>query len=338
MSQVANTLERIAGIINASEQVVLLQSDQPDLDSLASAAVLRAALHSRGIDASIVSPKPLKGADEALFGEVVQQHFPPGYDSVILFDTPQDFMIGNSLKSEEELFRDTPFVVIDHHKDMDSFDFADAKWIDPDRPAAVEMAIELVDYLDVPLDESMARHALLGYLYDTRKFMIDRVTSGTFHQVARLVALGVSIESVNREYDQAFALDRDAFRYKGRLIQQVRFYHDGQIAAYAIPRRVHKRFKAKGSLSEHLKYELQQGVAGVLVSVGFIEHQPKTTNVTIRANIPVARRAAEQFGGGGHDMAAGCRFKGQRPRTARSQLVPVIADLIDEYYEQDAAA
>lgn len=329
-----NELNKLTNIVKGSNHILLLQPDRPDIDSLGAALALKISFEATGKTATIYCPRPLKGAEEFLFGSYITDAVPK-FDSTLLVDTPNENQISVSLKNLKKQFKQKPFVIIDHHPEMEGWKFADLKIIEYTEPAAASLVFKIIRELNWEFNKESARAILLAYLYDTRKLMIPKVTPGTLRDVADILEIsGVSISDINREYDVAYGLDPETYRKKAKVIRKVKYYDEGKIAIYTINRRLSKWLKNRGSLSEYVKYELQQGVRGVLISVGISEGK-KVVGITMRANIPIANKVAEQFGGGGHALAAGARIFGVSARRARKMLAPVIKTEIERYTKEN---
>lgn len=327
-------LTKLEIIVSSAKHVLLLQPDHPDLDSLGAAVALKTAINKLGKEATIFCPKPLRGSNAYLFNEEVRDII-SDFDATILVDTPSEKMISISLANYKQEFKKHPFVVIDHHPEIEGhFKFADLKIIEEKEPAAASLVFKIITKLKWEVSKESGRALLLAYLYDTRKLMIGKVKADTLRDVAGILELSkVSIAEVNQEYDMAFGIKPETYKKKARLIRNVKYYKNHQIAVYSIPKRLNKWLRTRGSLSEFMKYELQT-LRGVLISVGLNEGKA-IVGITMRANIPIANKVAAEFGGGGHPLAAGARVKGvSSARKVRKMIVPVIEKEIEKYVKE----
>ncbi|MEX0668163.1 MAG: DHH family phosphoesterase [Candidatus Saccharimonadales bacterium] len=326
-------IKQLDNILLDSKHVVLLQPDNPDLDSLAAAVVMKLGLDSINVASTLVCVKELRGANKEIFGKYFTDEFPEHYDTVAIADTPDDKLIRTSLKVQGDSLKKKKFIVIDHHPEMaGAFNFADLKIIDDKAPAAAEIVYKIAKELGWQLDKEAARYVLLAYMYDSRKFTIDKVRPETFKIAAELLEYGINIADINYEYDQAFAIDPETYKAKNKLATRTKYYLDNQVAIYTTSKRLRKWLKTRGSISEYIKYELLS-VKGVKLSIGITDVGHNLFTVTMRAHIPVARKIAEEVGGGGHDLAAGGRLEARSAKDARDKLVSIADKYIKEYYE-----
>ncbi len=328
-------IKQLDNMLLDSHHVVLLQPDNPDLDSLASSVAIKLGLDSINVANTLVCLKQLRGANEELFGEYFVDEFPEEYDTVIVTDTNEEKLISQALKDQGPGLKKKNFIIIDHHPEIPgSFDFADLKIVDSNAPAAAEIVYRIAKELNWPIDKEFARLILLAYMYDTRKLMIDKISSEHLRTVGELLDYGINIADINYEYDQAFAIDKDTYRAKSKLAAKTKYYLDGRVAIFSTSKRLRKWLKTRGSISEYIKYELLT-VKDVKLSIGVTDVGHNLFTITMRAHIPVARKIAEEFGGGGHDLAAGCRIEARSLKQARNKLVKMADKYMDEYYSNE---
>lgn len=301
-------LRAAAQLAAAASDVSLVAHVHPDADALGSALALGLALRQRGavvrvsFGAPAQTPESLRGLDVADL-IVPPDQVPAQPELLVALDTASHERLG-SLADRVGTAR--AVLVIDHHTTNERF--GTHHLVDVCAEATAVLVLRLIDALEVPLDEPIARCLYAGLVTDTSCFR--RADPSTHAIAARLLAAGVDPEATTREL-----LDTHPFGWLPMLATVLGRAQLEPESAQGLGL-VHTTVRladAAGLRSEEIESVVdlvrttsEAEVAAVLKEIG-----PDRWSVSLRAKqcIDVSAAAAE-LGGGGHRLAAGLTADG----------------------------
>jgi phosphoesterase RecJ-like protein len=305
---VTDGIDEAAALLAAAQDVTLVAHVQPDADALGSALALGLALHQRGTTVRVSfgspeqTPESLRGLDVA--GLIVKPEQVPAQPQLLVaLDAASRGRLGCLADRVDTA---TAVLVIDHHATNEPFGTHHV--IDVNADATVVLVLELLDALEVPLGEPIARCLYAGLVSDTSCFR--RADPNTHAIAARLLAAGVNPETLTREL-----LDTHPFGWLPMLAavlgraqlepasaQGLGLVHTTvRLADAAALRR-----EEIESVVDLVRTTSEAEVAAVLKEV-----EPDRWSVSLRAKRCIdVSAAAAQFGGGGHRLAAGFTARG----------------------------
>ena len=199
MSVPESVWQQAAAAIQSSQRLLLLGHINPDADALGSALGIGIALHNAGKDVVVSfgdkpfvvarSLKTLPGQHLVVASDAVAGPF----DVVISFDVASKARLGIL----EHFADEAPiFICIDHHRSNGGMGTIDI--IDPDAEATAAMAMDLLDYLGLPLDKESASCLYAGLSTDTGSFKFVSATAHTHERAARLLEVGIEHHLIAR--------------------------------------------------------------------------------------------------------------------------------------------
>jgi bifunctional oligoribonuclease and PAP phosphatase NrnA len=193
---------------------------------------------------------------------------------------------------------------IDHH--TSAREFADVNWIDANASAVAQMVYQLGDALDVKISPDIATCLYAAVLTDTGSFCYEGTSDRTFSLAEDLVRCGADPVRIARNV--YFSNPTSKMRLLGCALSNL--HRDGPLAWMHI---THEDMVSTGALEEDceglVNYAL--AISGVELAAFFRELPDGRFRVSLRSkgSINVAD-VAEQFGGGGHECAAGLAITG----------------------------
>jgi len=328
--------QKIAEIIDRAQKIVILQADNPDGDSLASALALEQILGDMGKDpymyCAIDMPTHLKhmpGWDR------VQHELPAQFDASIVVDTSADSLfelLNNS--GHKGWVTSKPSIVLDHHATEATITWASVMCILP-LVATGELIYELALRLDWPLNVQTCEFLAVSILADSLGLTTDATTARSIHIIGELVERGVSIASLENRRRELNRKSADILRYKADLIDRIQYSADGRVATVDIPWDEIEKYSQEYNPSILVLDEMRL-VEGVDVAIAFKLYKDGKCTAKIRANYgkPIARELAEHFGGGGHPYASGFKITDGRPfDEVKSECIRVACELLDNLPE-----
>lgn len=255
--------------------------------------------------AIIVSPKEGRFKPE----DISYPELKPKYDLIIVLDTPDLQRLG-PIAEQADLFYETPVINIDHHPSNDYF--GRVNWIDLTATSTAEVLVALLESLGQGtnlLDADIATCLLTGITTDTGSFQNANTTPKSFTVAAQLVAAGARQQEIVRHIYKTKPLS--TLKLWGLALSHIQqnekqrfIYSTLSLADFAESKAV--EHESSGVIDDLLKSAdgsrfvmlLTEKQGGLHVSMRSLE---KEINLTA---------LAEQFGGGGHDMAAAFEIKG----------------------------
>ncbi|TAK89704.1 hypothetical protein EPO04_01195 [Patescibacteria group bacterium] len=335
MSQLASAIKQLGELIDEAKTILVLQPEKPDTDSLTTSLALEQILGDRGKQVLMYCQdevpayiRHFAGADRVL------EEFPTKFDLTILVDTGGPSMLARTLEKHQAQLTKKPFAVVDHHPTREAMPFEVVEVIDAKATSTCELVFELSKQLGYKVNAEAASLMVPGILADTRNLSIQTVGAKEFRLVAELIDLGANVFETHEAYRKINAISMELMQLKGRLLSRVESFAGGKIAFIAITPQELKKYADIHDPADLVMYEMQRA-EGVEVAVAMREYHgqaiPVKIKVSTRANMPVAAKTCQQFGGGGHDRAAGCQFNDVSIEEAKKQFIEALTANINEY-------
>lgn len=292
--------EDIAAWLKKHDRIAILTHLHPDGDALGSSLALALAMRAlnRQVFVCCQDGAPdyldMLPASGLLF---LPENAPFRPDALISVDCAARSRFGRAAS----LIRDgLPVACVDHHlaNDID----ASPSLIDADAAASGELIAEVIDALGVPFSKEIALCLYVAVSTDTGNFNFSCTTSAALSLAARCVDQGVDID--NMTY-RLFRM-RTAARTKllGQALSDLEYLADGKIALMRVTR---ADFQACGAVNADTEGIVNYGIntEGVEIAILAVEQDGDVKfSLRSRGQANVAELAAE-FGGGGHECAAG---------------------------------
>lgn len=315
----------IAKRLEAAQSVLVVSHDRPDPDALGSALALGRLLKNQGKRVVVVNHDPVP---ELL-------HFLPGYEAILRPGPAESFDVFAVLDSStrarvhstvwEMASLAKEIINLDHH--LSNSYFGDYNHVAPDSPATGVLVYRLAEEAGWPLDSAIAINLMAAISGDTGSFRYSSTTSETLRIAASLMDFGVNIGEINeRLYESNPFRSVEILKV---MLARLRMDVEGRCASVSLP-------YALG-----LSYGLQEGevdsvvdviraIDSVQVAVLFEELADGMIRISSRGKRGMeVRPICEQFGGGGHAVAAGARVKGPLAEV-ESRFLAAVREALDQ--------
>lgn len=306
--------EAIRNIIDAAQTIVIVQADNPDVDSLASSLALEQILGDIGKNPLLYCGVDLPSYLRYLPGaDRVEKQLPHDFDASIIVDTASLSLLEQLEKSGHKAWlASRPCVIMDHHQTEPTIDFANVI-CSPKAVATGEVIYELARQLDWPLEleaKNLLASAILG---DSLGLMTSDTTSRSIQIIAELVEGGVQLADLESARRETLRREPELIHYKGRLLQRVEFSFDGRIALVKVPWEEIEKYSPLYN-PPMLVLDDMRLAKGTDVAICFKVYSDGKITAKIRCNHGhgIADKLAEHFGGGGHSYAAGFKVQDGR--------------------------
>ncbi|OGL34811.1 hypothetical protein A3F65_03785 [Candidatus Saccharibacteria bacterium RIFCSPHIGHO2_12_FULL_47_16b] len=330
---------KIRQIINDAKQIVIIQADNPDADSLASALALESILENQGKKVSLYCGVDLPSYLHYLpgWGRVLKE-LPKNFDGAIIVDTASEDLLEQLSKSgTKPWLAARPVIVLDHHASDASISLADVIY----RPAAVatgEIIYELADKLNWQLDREAMDLIAVAILSDSLGLMSASTTARSIHIIAELVEKGVKLPELESARRETLRREAELIHYKGELLKRVEFHSDERIATVTIPWEEIERYSPLYN-PPMLVIDDMRLAKNTEVAICFKKYKASKITAKIRSNYGygIADKLAEHFGGGGHPLAAGFKItNGRAFDEIKVETIKIATKLLDESEKEKA--
>jgi phosphoesterase RecJ-like protein len=327
--------EQIAAFIHNLKSVLIIQADNPDGDSLASALALEAIMSELGIEPLLYCAVDMPAHLHYLHGwDRVSRELPASFDGSIIVDTSSISLLEHLQQSGEiSTIKHKPLLIIDHHTDSgSSIDFATISCLKP-AVSTGEIIYELATQLSWPLPDDASAAIAVSILSDSLGLMTVATTARTIHIIAELVAGGVNLPQLETARRDMMRKSPALVHYKGELLQRVRYHADDRVATLIIPWAEIEHYSALYNPSV-LALDEMRLTENTAIAIAFKVYKDGKITGKLRANYgtPIATKLAEHFGGGGHPYASGFKIvDGRSIADVEAECVTVATELLDSY-------
>lgn len=325
--------DQIKEIIDGAQRIVVLQADNPDADSLASALALEQILGEMGKDVYLYCAVDTAEYLKYLSGwDRVMNTLPSQFDASIVVDASTMTLFSNLAESGQQgWIASKPCIVLDHHAETDNLiPFATVMCNQPDKSSTGEVIYRLAQELGWKTDVKSGEFIMTSILADTQGLANDLTGADTYRVMAELVDIGVNrpqLEELRKTYSK---YDPRIFRYKATLIEKTELYADNQIALVVIPQEDISAYSPLYNPNALIQTEHMQ-IQGVYISISIKHYADGKITAGIRCNTaaPIAAKLAEHFGGGGHEYSAGFKItNGQDINAVKTECVTFATELL----------
>ena len=309
------TLNETAEFFRTHDRFVLLTHRRPDGDTVGSASALCLGLRQLGKTAHILKDPKTPGRyvplAEALWCDTVQDE-----DTVVSADIASESL----LTPEAEALSGRIAFAIDHHL---TNSLRAPKYVEAETAACGQIIFRLLQMLGVTITPEMADGLYVAISTDTGCFQYRNTTAETFETAAALVRAGAGFADINHRFFEAKALGR--LRLEARLTQTAELFADGTVCICKLPQSWLDEFQVdEGDLDAISGFTRQ--IEGVELGIT-IREMEDGSKLSVRTGTKFnACHICEQFGGGGHEGAAGASLKCDITE-ARDRVVAVLRKL-----------
>ncbi|AJC49587.1 DHH family phosphoesterase [Mesomycoplasma flocculare] len=229
-----------------------------------------------------------------------------------------DFFLNSNFKTR---------VKIDHHPDILESIYNE-KWIDPTFSATSEMIGFLLKEENWEIDEEISQFIYLGILTDSGRFSFSSTSSRTFAVASFLLKANFNFTKLN-------------WFLSKKSEEEVAFYAY-VLANYKKKNKVLWYFVSKEQQNMFKLRQDQFSAVNVLANIGdariwlFLIENDNEIRVRIRSNGPIINKIAREYGGGGHNHAAGINLvKMGKIWETINEIIEKLINLVKEFEKNE---
>lgn len=315
-----NITTEIINAINGARSILVCGHIRPDGDCVGSALAMRQICRNLGKSVDAVTGDMEK---PAMFD------FLPGYaDFCVVNKNSYDLFISVDCATDKRLGENYKYfasaensVVIDHHPT--NCGYGKINYIDGTASSTCAILFELFESTGL-IDRTTATLLYTGLSTDTGHFMHSNTDSKVFGIAQKLCGYGLDVGKINHDIYCNKSMRR--IKLTARALDSIRLYENGRIALMVITQDDLKACECKSEDTEGL-IDYASSVSGVKIAISMCEQPDSVFRVSWRSPSVNVAAAAEKFGGGGHELAAGCIINGNRYDVAEKVLAAGAAAL-----------
>ena len=327
-----NQTEDIRKLLENNKTIVILQADNPDGDSLASALALEQILHDMGkvphMYCGVDMPKHLRhlpGWDR------VAKDIPHSFDMSIMVDCSSRNLFEVAERSGQLPWAlAKPMIILDHHAVVTTFQ-PTINYNHPEAVATGEIIYELAKTLDWPLDIHAKNMITVSILSDSLGLMTTATTARSIRVIAELVEDGVNLPRLDEARRETMRKSEELVRYKGELLSRIEYHNDTEIATVTIPWEEIEKYSSQYNPSILVLDDMRL-TEGTKIAIAFkVYNNGNRITAKIRCNYgsPIGKALAEHFGGGGHPYASGFKVIGKPLNEVKSECIAFAHELLE---------
>lgn len=301
--------ETAKNLIENAKNIIVIQAENPDGDSLGSALALEEILSDLGANVQLHCPIELPKYLRYVDGwDRVVSDLNTQADLVIIVDTAAEVLLSKTLEiaGARHLLETKPVIVIDHHATDSNLTF-DHQLVSQDAVSTSQVIYNLATQSGWTINPQAAENLLIALMSDSRGLTTPNSSAESFHVAGKLTALGASNYEIEQRRREFMKKSPEILEYKGDLIKRIEYFLDGKLALIHIPFEDIQAYSDQYNPSVLVLDEMRL-VTGVEVTIAVKTYPDGKLTGKLLTNQPVAASIAGFFGGGGHDYAAGFRI------------------------------
>ncbi len=301
------TLNKLAALLAAQQEIVVISHRAPDGDTLGSALALGLALRQKGKRVGFLCNDLIPRKYHYLF-DSVPEWLEKKEDPIaaaegkflVTVDVADVPLMGETLAP----LGDKIDLAIDHHKMRT--DFARINYCEADSAATGEIIYLLLQELGCEITPAIATCIYTAVSTDTGCFKYGNTTPRSYRIAADMVEAGAPGADINRlMFD---TISRPRLELQKLALETLEYHYGGRCVTMVISREMMKQASASGEDVEGIN-AIPRQIDGALVGVTIREKKTGGYKISMRSQPPAdSASICAQFGGGGHTGAAGCTF------------------------------
>jgi len=278
--------------IDSHRQISIVTHINPDADTLGSGLGLYGYLSGLGKQVEIVNKsKDLpQNLDFLKYYPKIKNKIDYEKSLVISCDCGSIDRLGFDIGNRE-------IINIDHHATNSRFGTLNI--VDTNAVSTSEVVFTLLEGEGLSLDDATALYVAL--LSDTRWFSTDNVTKNTFEVASKMVSYGLDLPTINKNMSKRKSLS--SIRILARALTGLELVANGRIAVIKVTQ---SDMKATGAKQKDIDSIVDYGISLATVEVALLLlDKEESIKVSIRSKSVDVSTLALEYGGGGHNKAAG---------------------------------
>jgi len=326
--------EKIKKLISQTDNVLIVQADNPDADSLGSSIALHELLMQLGINSTLYCAINIADYLKYIDGyNLVSNQTTDRFDLTFFLDVSTTTLLKKIIESNFiEQIKHKPVIVIDHHQEVqNNINFSSLTINDANASSTGQIIFKLAQFLNITLTKTALNAILASILGDTQGLSNQLTTPTTYRDIADLIDLGANRFELDQKRKEWGAIPLNIFRYKADLIKRTEFYFDDQIAILILYQDDIDQYSAKYNQIALMQNDiLQIQNVKTLIIIKYYADQHLTASIRSNYGYPISSSLAGHFNGGGHDYASGINIEKADLNDFKKKIINKANELLNE--------
>ncbi|MCX6811902.1 MAG: DHHA1 domain-containing protein [Candidatus Berkelbacteria bacterium] len=250
------------------------------------------------------------------------------YDLIIILDADALERLGTIYRENTEMFYKTDTLNIDHH--VSNTYFGKINWVDESASSVCEILVSLIEALESEQGKLMNGNAatalLLGIMTDTNLFQNPATTSKSLTVAAQLIALGGDRDLIAKRVFQTHSYS--TLKIWGKILSKLDSYPAlGLVWSEVTKSDLDITGADEGALSQAVNNLLYTTEGAKIVALFSESNGMIKVSLRSTGGFDVAA-IARDFGGGGHEKAAGFKMDGLELEEAKRIVLKKLRGII----------
>jgi len=306
--------QKCARLLKQKDNILLVTHRNPDGDCMGSAAALCCALRRAGKTAYLYpNPQVIKK-----LRPFVEPYFAPeGFvaEFTVAVDVATEYMFANGFEGEVDL-------CIDHHPTNSLY--AKQSLIRAEKSSCGEVVMRVVKNICGDISKTEANLLYIALTTDCGCFQYANTNAATLSAGAELIRCGAENHRISEIFFRK--ISRGRMKLEGMIYDGMEFYRDGKLCVAIISQEMMALSGATDDDCDDLSGITGRSETGEM-SVTIRETKDGKSKVSVRSNPGISsKNVCLVFGGGGHELAAGCTID-SAPQKAKEMLLAVIDEV-----------
>ena len=309
-------------LIQNAQKIIVIQAENPDGDSLGSSLALEEILGDLGKEVILYCPVEIPKYMRYIAGwDRVVTDFDTSADLAIIVDTTADILMSKVLEARgvRHYLETHDVLVIDHHTEVAPTLSFEHTLLLEEGVSASQVIYNLAASAGWDINQPAATAMLAALLSDTLGLTTQNVDSAAYATASKLSELGARVSDIEEARREFMKKSAEILAYKGKLIERIEYFLDGQLALVRIPFAEIEAYSDQYNPSVLVLDEMRL-VIGVKLAVAIKTYPDGKLTGKLRGNLPIASDVAGYFGGGGHKFAAGFRVYEREEEVVRELI------------------
>jgi len=307
------SFQKLKSLVSNVQNILIVQADNPDADSLGSSIALSELLKQLGIQSTLYCAVNVSEYLRYIDGyDLVTNQTISQFDLTFFLDVSTTTLLKKIIESNYiNQIKLKPVIVIDHHHEVqNNIDFSSLTINDPDASSTGQIVFKLSQFLNIKPSKKALNAILASILGDTQGLSNQLTKSSTYRDMADLIDLGADRFELDQKRKEWGSIPIEIFQYKADLIKRTEFYYDNQIAILILRQDDINQYSSKYNQIALMQNDiLQVQNVKILLIVKYYADQHLTTSIRSNYGYPIASSLAGFFHGGGHDYASGINIE-----------------------------
>jgi len=250
------------------------------------------------------------------------------YDLIITVDCADLTQLGEFYKQHFQIFSEVPSINIDHH--ISNKNYASLNLVDANYCSTTHILYDMLLEMSAEINPDVATLLLAGIITDTGSFQNTNTTPEAFDVAAELIELGGRQQEIIQHIYKTKQLN--SLKLWGKILSKIQVDTEYKLMWTTLTQNDLKETDTTNQDKGEIMDELLSNAEDANIVLLLEERESGVLHGSIRVNTDDinAVTIAENFGGGGHQRAAGFNIIDANVETHESKILKYVRQYLDQ--------